>query len=171
MMKISIIIVFILFAIGAKSQDSIILKNRRDTIKLLTKLIEDDGWVTSIGTGYAGVPSEQYYRFMFLLTIMDNTELVQLVNNSAGCLRIYAYMGLYHNKYSGLKEIENILKNDTTRLSTISGCVIEFTSVANAVGRITDWYWEELTKDIFSQLITNKEYRSLEFKNMISLDN
>ena len=136
---------------------------RQDTIKLLTELIKADNMVTSSHTGWSGSASKQYYRFTFLLTLTNNEDLINIIKSNTGCARFYAYMGLYHNKYENIKEIEDLLINDSTALITLSGCVVEVIALNVAIYKLRKWYWEPQTLQLLSNWEKNKEIKHEDF--------
>ena len=162
-MRIILTIFLVSSLLVSRGQNSLSLTSKADTINYLINLIQKDGLVSSPGTDFAGAPSKQYCRFVFLLSMTDNNQLLDLLNNSKGCLRIYAFMGLYHNKYDLLYKTKEILKSDSTEVSSVSGCLYGTTTIAKAVDEIEQWYWKFQTDQLLSLISSNKEFRNSQF--------
>ena len=169
-MRLILLFIIFLFSSPGNCQETPTLETKQDSVNLLVKLIEQNGKVTSPATGPLGFGSEQYLRFVFLLEMMSNEELVELVNSSNKCMRVYAYMGLYHNKYNNLTVVQKILESDSTRILTISGCTIEQTTIAEIIPNITHWYWEASTHRIIENHKNSSFFRKEEFRDVISGD-
>lgn len=129
-----------IFSVSAFGQNTKPLRSREDTVHYLIQQIDDGGDVGDIATGFAGVPTKQFFRFLFLRDIIKNEELAALAKHSTGCLRVYAYLGLYYNHAKQLREVENLVYNDTTKV-LIDSDVLEKMTVADFAKRIREGYW------------------------------
>jgi hypothetical protein len=98
-------------------------KARVDSIYKLKSIIQNNNIVASQGVGYAGMPSRHWYSFSFLLSLSTNDELLEMTYDSTAAVRLYAYIGLVHNKYSYLEIVKKRLLSDTAYLYSIEGCI------------------------------------------------
>jgi hypothetical protein len=99
-MKLILLTLLNFYCLSSLGQNFVYLKDRTDTIQILVQKISEHDVLSSLLAGGDIMPTVkmQYERFVYLLSLVDSEELVKLVDSTKGCMRIYAYMGLYHNK-------------------------------------------------------------------------
>lgn len=115
-------------------------KTRVDTIELVKQLIRSNKHITSRSIGYNGEPSRQYYRFLLLLNSFNNPDHLKLTNDSSACLRFYANGCLLHNRCNNIKEIETLIKKDTTLIPVYFAERKGNYTAKEIIKRYNDWY-------------------------------
>jgi hypothetical protein len=134
------------------------LISHSDTIQILRNIIEKGEMFGSIG-GYEIAPIRQWYSFVYLFSMSTNTELLQMTKDTSPYLRLYAYMGLYHNKYLQIEQLQNILSHDSSKVSALEGCVLYETTVGRGVLAIRNWYGEKPMNAVLKALQADPIYK------------
>jgi len=84
--------------------------------------------------GFAGTKSKQFERFEELSRHASISELVTLTGHGNAAVRVYAYWALESKNYNGLATIKPKMKDDTTEVSYMTGCVISKQTVSKIYG-------------------------------------
>lgn len=170
-MKSILIILFTFYFSLSKGQSIKHLKNREDSIQILIQKISVHNVLSSLLVGsYMQTVKMQYERFVYLLSLANNEDLIALLDSSKGCIRVYAFMGLYHNKYQQIEQLKQQLNNDTTQIKvTGDNGLRKIYTVANAIKYIHNWYSEEYTNMILASISNSKlENRSVMFEHLLN---
>ena len=130
-----------------------------DSVNILKSVIRDKNILTYSVGGYGGSPMRPWYAFVFIISIADNYELLTMTRDSNACVKIYGYLGLYHNNYSNIHEITTILSDDTTTVNAIEGCMIFPTTVGRVISEINDWFFERSVDKLLRALYIDSAYR------------
>ena len=76
-------------------------------------------------TGFAGTKSDQYANFEQLKEKADSSQLTELIKtHNNGVVRLYAAQALKEKTGNLPTELAAILKEDDTRISAMSGCIV-----------------------------------------------
>lgn len=165
--KILSIVFFLFLGLKAICQDSIILKTKEDTLQLLIQKITDEGGLSSPFVGPVGKPAMQYKIFIYLLYVANNDDLVKIINDNVGSIRLYAFMGLLYKKYDRLSEIKELLKNDTTKIGTLATCVVSSSTIKNELESISNWYGKEYIDTILPYFDKYIEFKNDYFEQIV----
>ena len=91
--------------------------------ELLVQQIRDCNRYEGESIGIAGVPSEQYKRFIMLCDKASDQELLQLTNDTNAIVRCYAFEGLSQRNVMYMESVLRDHLNDTAKVETLSGCL------------------------------------------------
>ena len=161
-------IILLTFSFATYCQTKNKLKTTTDSIHLLQKIVRDGQLISTSGVGYANTQSRQWYSFAFLLSLTTKDELLKMVQDNSPCLRLYAYIGLIHFKYSDIADVKKYLSADTSQISSVEGCILHITTIGKAVNNITNWYAERQMNDFLLALQNDKKYKSQLFQNIVN---
>ena len=166
MKAILFILSFLLFS-RTNAQNEISSKLRLDSIELVKSIMRKDKEFTSYGTGPHGKISKQYQRFIFLLNRLSINELLELSNDSSGCIRLYAFTGLVHKNYRGTKEIRANLLGDSTKIPVMIGCGGGNVYMYAMLKSFNQWYDRKFVTRLLKEQDKQKEfwYKNYVFAN------
>ncbi len=167
-MRHFLLVIFSIFTLTCYSQDKVELITKSDTIRLLQQIIREGKMISTSGVGVAGMPSKQWYSFAFLLSLVNKDQLFEMTKDTSACLRLHVYIGLLHLKYPNIDKVKSYLSTDTTRLSSIEGCLLGNTTVQTAITEINHWYVRREMSHFLTSIQTNHEYRKIVFDQIIT---
>ena len=119
--------------------DTSILKNsfKKTNFNKLISDIASYGRVEFGPVGYSATITQQYNRYLKLVSIATDSQLVNLTDHFSATVKVYAAAILYARKYQGFDIIYNKLVNDRQLFSLASGCIVESK-------RIDKWIYEKV---------------------------
>jgi hypothetical protein len=148
-------------------QSVVILGSHQDTVKRLTDLIRSDQLLSTPAISMGGSPSKPFYRFIYLLSIINMDELVLMVSDTSRYLRIYGYIGLLHRKYPGLNKVKERLLRDSAYIETISGCNGGSMPIATSVKNIKLWYYRKAFDMLFEERVSREHIAGFPTKDLL----
>ena len=96
-----------------------------------SKLIADGSMVQDNAVGFGGVKPRQAYYFDSLKMNSTEYELVMLTNHPSGTVRCFAFRALVNLNSTEITGVLRLHENDTTIISSQSGCMVMSLSVFN----------------------------------------
>lgn len=139
-----------------------------DSVSLLKNIIANSNTITSSAVGFAGSPSNTWYAFAYLATIATNKELLAMTKDKSAVLRLYAYTALLHKNYKDIESVRNRFLKDTTEVKTLSGCIMDNTTVAKAVEDPGTWYYGGGVDEFEKAIQKDKKYRKELFTALVN---
>lgn len=126
---------------GKRTLDTIPYNDIRDfpaiknteNIDSLLNVIKVTDCVYEKNVGIGGSFSEQYARFEKVKDLLSEKDLFKLLDDESPIVRVYAFKGLQMKKSSYLERAKVKIKNDTTNLSWMGGCISKTKKVADFV--------------------------------------
>tara|TARA_B100000508_G_C11342100_1_gene219669 strand:- start:116 stop:598 length:483 start_codon:yes stop_codon:yes gene_type:complete len=104
-------------------RDYPLIEKSQNKDSLIAAMIETD-YVHERFIGFAGYYPEQYARFERLLELVSTKELLELTKHENPVIRVYAYKGLQQENSIYLKQAQFNLKEDTTEIKHMGGCIV-----------------------------------------------
>jgi hypothetical protein len=142
------------------------VQSHADSLNTLKKIINRSTTVSAAGVGFAGAPAPAWYSFAYLVSIADTNELLAMTDDGNPALRLYAYTGLIHKKYNKIEDVKNKLLRDTAIVSIFSGCIIDRSTVAEALSGTAQWYYEPGLTNVIQAIRANKSFRNELFTSL-----
>lgn len=112
--------------------------------KSIQKLYEDISGKHIEGAflGFEGKLSNQYLSYKALAEVLTDNELAENLNSEDSAIKFYSFLAIAERERANVFEVLKTLLNDTTKISTQFGCVMEETTVADAcIDRVTEKYY------------------------------
>jgi hypothetical protein len=148
--------VFISVSVQAKP---VIPHTHKDSVYILKQIILESNTVMGSSVGFAGSPSNTWYAFAWLINIATPQELLGMATHKNAVLRLYAYTGLLYRRYKPAATIIEKFSNDTTTVRTLSGCIMNNTTVAEALNNTGVWYDKTSVQELWKAIQTDARYR------------
>ena len=123
-----------------RAQSDSFQKPVTDSVEIVKALMRKTGSVTSYATGYAGIQSRQFQRFVYLVDHLNPEHFLEITRDTSTCLRIYAYAGLTYCRYKKISLIKQQFKNDSTLIPFMTGCVGGNRRASEIVFKLQQWY-------------------------------
>lgn len=138
-----------------------------DSLENIRKLIKKHNTVSTVGIGYAGTPSKFWYAFAYMVYLSTEKELIEALEEKSPALKVYAYIGLVQNKYPDTTVFQNKLLQDNSELNSISGCILEETTVKECVLPYKKLYSPDLLHRIVAKLQSEEKYKNELYEDLI----
>ena len=159
MIKIILTIFFLSIVFcDLKAQVNISKNSISDSIELVKALMRKSGSVNSYSIGYAGEVSQQFQRFVFLITYLNTDEFLELTKDTSICLRIYAYAGLTYNRYKKIATIKDQFQHDSTLVPYMAGCLGGNVKANRIVSNLKKWYRKKTVEYALKQHNDGKSF-------------
>ncbi len=105
-------------------------------------MAENDTYEIGKTLGYTGAPAKQRQRFLQLIQLASDEELINLAaSHRNAVVRVYAYQALRQRKIAISQALIDQFHQDHTQVKIVQGCILKEESVsaiANMAIPITD---------------------------------
>lgn len=139
-----------------------------DSVNALKKVINESNTVHGMYGGFAATPTRAWASFAYLVNVARESELLSMTKGNNPALRLYAYTALVHRKYKNIDRVKHRLLMDKSEVSTLSGCIMSATTVAEAIDKTGLWYHEEGMNDFLKAIKKDKKYRNQVYAALIN---